>query len=257
MSAFVAAFTFLNWIPGYESGNEQLSHTLSELSGTPVHGITHLAFAVIAMSLVFSFVAITRRSWASDSNPVIPQGEFSIRNLVESIMDAVLDYGETVLGSKKHAKTFLPLIGTLAFYIFFMNILGLFPFFAPATDNLNITAPPAIIVFFVTHYVGLKDNGMEYLAHFLGPKIGGLYLLFPLFLPLEIISHLARPVSLSLRLMGNMIGDHTVVAVFSTMFITLPFLGLGIIVCTVQTLVFCVLSLVYIALSLEHSGEGH
>jgi F-type H+-transporting ATPase subunit a len=257
MSAFIAAFTFLNWIPGYEEFNSQASAKLASISGMPVNGITHLVFAVIAMTVVFGLVAVTRASWGSDSNPVIPQGKFSIRNAVETIMDATLNFGEMVLGSRKQARRFMPLIGALAFYIFFMNTLGLFPFFTPATDNLNITAPPAIIVFFITHYIGVKENGFHYLEHFLGPKIGGMFILAPLFIPLEIISHVARPVSLSLRLMGNMIGDHAVLAVFGSMFVTLPFLGLGLIVCTVQTLVFCVLSLVYIALSLEHSEEGH
>lgn len=259
MSAFIAAFTFLNWIPGYETWQESVSASMPAIAGQPFRAasVTTLMFVGISMVVVFGLVAATRANWASDDNPVIPQAKFSARNFVETIMDATLNFGELVLGSKREARRFMPLIAALAFYIFFMNTLGLFPFFTPATENLNITVPPAIIVFLVTHYVGLKDNPKQHLSHFLGPKIAGFFWLAPLFIPLEIISHLARPLSLSLRLMGNMIGDHQVLAVFSTLFITLPFLGLGLIVCTVQTLVFCVLSLVYIALSLDHSEEAH
>lgn len=260
MSAFIAAFTFLNWVPGYESFQESVAESLDAavpFGGFRAGSVTTLMFLLIALVVIFALVFRTRGSWSSDDNPIIPEGRFSARNFVETIMDATLNFGELVLGSKREARRFMPLIGALAFYIFFMNTLGLFPFFTPATDNLNVTAPPAIIVFLATHYIGFKENWRQHLEHFLGPKIGGIFWLAPLFIPLEIISHLARPLSLSLRLMGNMIGDHQVVAVFSTLFITLPFLGLGLIVCTVQTLVFCVLSLVYIALSLDHSEEAH
>ena len=77
-------------------------------------------------------------------------------------------------------------------------------------------------------------------------------------LPIELISHLARPLSLSLRLMGNMTGDHKVLAIFLGLaYFTVPFVILGTLVCVVQTLVFCLLSMVYISLAIEHSEEAH
>jgi F-type H+-transporting ATPase subunit a len=119
-----------------------------------------------------------------------------------------------------------------------------------------------VVVFLVTHIWGLKENGFHYLAHFLGPKIFGFPLLFPIMLPIELISHFARPVSLGLRLFGNMVGDHQVLGIFLglaafPLFFPLPILMLGTIVCVVQTLVFSILSIVYIALAIEHSEEAH
>jgi F-type H+-transporting ATPase subunit a len=152
----------------------------------------------------------------------------------------------------------MPIIGTAALFILFNNLLGLVPGFAPATDNLNITVGPALVIFFATHYYGIKENGLHYLAHFLGPKINGFPWLFWLMGPIELISHFARPLSLALRLMGNMTGDHKVLAIFlGLLYLSLPFLFLGTLVCVVQTLVFCLLSMVYIGLAIEHSAEGH
>lgn len=266
MSNLLAAdFTILQWIPGFKEWDASVSHELGNtiINNEQVHSVAHLVFAAIATLIIVAFVTLTRLNWSGDDDAVVPQGSFSVRNFMEGILDACLNYGEMILGSKKNARRFLPLIGTLAIFIFINNIIGLFPFFTQATGNLNMTIAPAVVVFIVTHVVGIKEQGMHYLEHFLGPKIGGFWWLFPLFIPLEIISHVARPVSLALRLMGNMVGDHAILGVFlgfgviSIFFVPLPFYALGTIVCTVQTLVFCLLSLVYIALSLEHSEEGH
>ena len=107
---------------------------------------------------------------------------------------------------------------------------------------------------------GLVRIGMGFLGHFLGPKIGGFPWLFPLFLPIEIVSHLARPVSLSLRLTGNIVADHKVVGVVAFMvplLVPLPFLLRGTVVAIVPTLVFTLLAIIYIGLAVEHHEEGH
>lgn len=264
MTLLAADFTLFHAIPGYIAFEENVGHLFghSFVEGQPVHWITHLTMSVFAMIIVFLFVLRTRASWAKASNRAIPEGTISLPNFVESLMDAVLGLGEQVLGDRKEAQRFMPLIAALAFYILFQNLLGLVPGFAPPTDMLNTTLGPAIVVFLVTHYVGIKAQGMHYFEHFLGPRIGGLPLLAPLMLPIELISHIARPASLSLRLMGNMTGDHKVIAIFLglaaiPLIYPIPVLILGTVVCTVQTLVFCLLSLVYIALAIEHSEEAH
>ncbi len=257
-------FTWFNLIPGYDAFEANTAHQLGQtwIDNEAVHSITHLTLSVLATVIIMVFVALTRASWASSENPAVPEGTFSIRNLIETIIDTCLSLSEQVFGDRKHAERFLPLIGTLAIYIFFHNALGLIPGFAPPTDNLNVTLGPAVIVFFATHYFGLKDNGVSYLAHFLGPKLGGFPWLFPLLLPIEIISHLARPMSLSLRLMGNMTGDHAVLGIFLTLaalpiLFPVPIILLGTVVVIVQALVFCLLTMVYIALAIEHSEEAH
>ncbi len=261
LSLIASGFTWFQLIPGYNDLEHSLGEQLptSFMDGDPIH-LTHLAMASLMTVVVLILASMTKASWAS-SDPIVPEGGITVRNLIETIIDAVLGIGEQVLGSRENARRFLPLIGTLAMFIFFSNILGLIPGFAPPTDTLNFTVAPAVVVFLFTHYVGIKAQGSHYFAHFLGPKLGGVYWLAPLMLPIELISHIARPVSLSIRLMGNMFGDHQVLAIFvgltafSVLF-PLPILALGTIVCIVQTLVFCLLSMVYIALAIEHSEEG-
>ena len=156
---------------------------------------------------------------------------------------------------KKNAVKYLPFVGSLAFFIFFSNALALLPGFSPPTDTLKTNLALALLVFLATHYFGVKEQGLKYFKHFLGP----IPWLIPLMLPIELISHIARPVSLSMRLMGNMASDHKVVATFTTLvplLVPVPFLILGTLVVVVQTLVFCLLSMVYISMAVAHE-EHH
>jgi F-type H+-transporting ATPase subunit a len=101
----------------------------------------------------------------------------------------------------------------------------------------------------------VRQHGIKYFKHFLGPVIW----LAPLMLPIELVSHIARPLSLSLRLLGNIAADHKVVSAFFALvplFVPVPFLILGVLVCIVQTLVFCLLSMVYIQGAVAHEGHG-
>jgi F-type H+-transporting ATPase subunit a len=148
------------------------------------------------------------------------------------------------------------LIGSLAFFIFFSNVLALIPGFLPPTDTLKTNAGLALVVFLMTHIYGVKENGLAYFKHFLGPVA----LLAPLMLIIEVISHIARPISLALRLMGNMAADHKVTMVFFglvPLLVPVPFLLLGAVVVIVQTLVFCLLTMVYISMAVEHGDEHH
>lgn len=114
----------------------------------------------------------------------------------------------------------------------------------------------ALLVFFATHIYGIKEHGMAHIKHMAGPVL----VLAPLIFVIELISHLARPLSLSLRLAGNMIGDHKALAIFLGLVpiaVPIPILALGMIVCIVQTLVFCLLSAVYVGMAIEHAEEGH
>jgi F-type H+-transporting ATPase subunit a len=125
----------------------------------------------------------------------------------------------------------------------------------PATDNLNTTLAIGIFAFLVYNYYGLREHGLAYLKHFLGPII---WLAF-LMAPIEIISHLMRPLTLGIRLQGNIFADHTVVGVFIDLFrniwfIPVPalFYGLGIFVCFMQAFVFTMLSMIYISMAIAH-----
>jgi F-type H+-transporting ATPase subunit a len=203
--------------------------------------------------LVFLFVlwgALKFRAAMRSPERLVPPARFGLRNLFEILAEGSLNIMAGVMG-EKNAKRYLPLIGSLALFILFSNLLALIPGFAPPTDTLKTNLALSLIVFFATHYFGVREHGLGYFKHFLGP----IPALAPLMLPIELISHIARPVSLALRLMGNMASDHKVVASFFALVplvVPIPFLVLGILVSVVQALVFCLLSTVYISMAVAH-----
>jgi F-type H+-transporting ATPase subunit a len=152
---------------------------------------------------------------------------------------------------EENAPRFFPLIGALFMFILFANMCALIPGIGAPTDTLKTNVGIALLVFVLTHYYGVKEHGLAYFKHFLGPSPA----LIPLMLPIELISHVARPLSLSIRLMGNMMADHKVVMSFFALvpiLVPLPFLLLGLLVCFIQALVFCTLAMVYIGMAIEH-----
>ena len=212
-----------------------------------------LGFVVLLLLL---FGLATRRNVADPEEAVVPQDKLTVSNFVELMTSGVYNMMAAMMG-KEAAKYFLPLIGTCAFVIFFSNVLGLIPGFLPPTDSLNTTAAMAIVIFIATHVYGIKKQGfVNYFKHFMGPVIW----LAPLIFVIELISHLVRPVTLAVRLTANMFADHAVLTVFIGLLLptvvwflplALPVYILGCVVVTVQTLVFCLLSTVYISMAIE------
>jgi len=183
---------------------------------------------------------------------VIPEPRFTLRNLFELILGFLQQLASDIIGH--HYKKYLPLLGSCFLFILFMNLLGLIPGFLPPTQKMNITLGLALVIFLSTHYFGVRENGIAYFKHFLGP----VWWMSPIMLPIEIISHLARPMSLSLRLFGNITGDHAVVAGFMALVpIVVPsvFMGLGVFVSFMQAFIFTVLSMIYIAGAVVHEEE--
>src|SRR3989338_7363361 len=129
----------------------------------------------------------------------------AFRNIIEVLIEALLSFVHSILGD--HARQFFPLLGTLFLFIFVSNVLGLVPGFLPPTSHLTVNLGCALTVFFYYHYCGVREHGVGYLKHFLGPVIW----LAPLMLIVELIGHCVRPFSLSLRLFGNINGDHMLV----------------------------------------------
>ncbi|MGC6416585.1 MAG: F0F1 ATP synthase subunit A [Bradymonadia bacterium] len=230
----------------------------SFLFGQKVTDVHHVSVGIVVFFiLVFAAMRFSGALKKDASGGVIPESRFNLRSVFESILDYVLATMTGIMGEKA-ARYFLPFIGTFAFFILISNLIGLVPGFLPPTDSFNTTVPCAMLVFFATHIYGLKENGMEHIKHMMGP----VWWLAPLIFVIEFIGHLARPVSLSLRLAGNMIGDHKAVSIFLMLVplgVPVALLGLGFIVCLVQTLVFCLLSVVYIGMAIEHHdhGEAH
>jgi F-type H+-transporting ATPase subunit a len=157
---------------------------------------------------------------------------------LEGLIDDVVGHG--------YGKRFLPFIGGLAIFIFTCNIFGLFFFVQPPTANPSTTFALSITAFIYYNLVGIKDNGLvKYLKHFAGP----LPLLAPLMVPIEIISHLARILSLALRLFGNIFGEHTATGIFFFLFpfiLPWPMMGLGIFGALLQAFIFIMLTMAYL-----------
>ena len=200
-------------------------------------------FLAITVTLILTLLSFT----ATRRLEMIPKGK---QNVFELMISMLLDFMGDVMGHE--ARRFFPLVGSLAFFILTSNLLGLIPGFDSPTGNLNTTASCALVVFFSTHYYGVKKHGIKYVKHFTGP----IWWLSPLIMPIEIISHLVRPVSLSIRLFGNIFGGHLVLGSFAALvplLVPLPMMVMEIFVAFVQTIVFIMLSMIYISLSVEEA----
>lgn len=177
-----------------------------------------------------------------------------LQNFMEIIVNGIENMIVDTMG--EHGRPFFPLIATLALFILTSNLIGLIPGFFPPTANLNTTAACALVVFVATHAVGIKEHGFHYVKHFMGP----IAWLAPLIFFIEVIGHVSRLLSLSLRLFGNMQGHELVLMIFFTLgakyylpVAPLPMMLMGVLVSFIQAFVFMLLSMIYIQGSLEEA----
>lgn len=171
-----------------------------------------------------------------------------MQNVFEAIIDTIENF---VCGSMGEVgRKFVPLLAGIFIYIFSMNIMGLIPGFDAPTANLNSTVCMALFVLLFYNAVGLWKWKAHYVHHFTGPS----KFLIPLMFPLEIVSHLSRPASLSLRLFGNIRGEEIVMILFFVMapiLGTIPIYALFLLGKSMQAFVFFILTMVYIKGALE------
>lgn len=210
---------------------------------------------IIGLCVVIAFLTVAgvgfRRSVLADSSP-LPSEKVTFRNFVELIgIDFLLDMLTNILGSREKARHYFPLLAGSFFFILFCNLLGIVPGFLPPTGTLNTTLAFGILIFLMYNFYGFRAHGAGYIKQFMGPVA----FLAPLMLIIELVSHIVRPVSLSLRLFMNITGDHMVMGVFMNLthfFIPALFIALGIFVSFLQAFIFTVLSAIYIALAESH-----
>ncbi|HIP92840.1 MAG TPA: ATP synthase F0 subunit A [Desulfurobacteriaceae bacterium] len=198
--------------------------------------------------LILIFIA----SKLSKKLDLFPKGKFLLS--LELMAKFIKDLMEQTIGKEKTKKLF-PFFFALFIFILALNLWGLIPGAVQPTSNVNTTLALALCAFVLYHALGIKYQGIvNYIKHFLsGPKW-----LVPLMLPVEIVSHLARIISLSFRLFGNMFGDEMLVLVLMMILpIGLPLLGIGIVFGNsfLQAFIFFILSLIYVALAVHH--EDH
>ena len=212
----------------------------------------HMLGAVLVL-LIITAIGIVLRSKLSEDSAVVPDANISFNNFFQVIgLDFLFDIFENIFGSRERAKKYFPLLAGSFFFILFLNLLGVIPGFLPPTGTLNTTLAFGILIFVLYNYYGFKEHGISYLKQFAGPVL----FLAPLMIIIEIISHLVRPLSLSLRLFMNITGDHMVLGVFTNLthlIIPAIFVGLGIFISFLQAFIFTVLSAIYIALAESHT----
>ncbi len=247
--------TWLDWLDRSDAmqglGDGLARHWKWMMFDTTYFTLIHVFFAIIA-SLFVLYGALRFRAAVVGKGEagLIPPPKFNIRNFFELICDTTFGLMVGVMG-EKNAKKYFPFIASFAFFILCCNLMALIPGMGVATTTLKTNLALSGIVFLSYNYFGVREHGLAYFKHFLGP----IPAIAPLMLPIELISHIARPASLAIRLMGNMYGDHKVVSSFFVLvplLLPLPFLLLGLLVAVIQTLVFCLLSMVYISMAVAH-----
>ena len=195
--------------------------------------VTYTWFVMLVL-IVLAFLA-------SRAVKLIPGG---LQNFMEVVVSGIENLIEETMGPK--GKTYFPLLATFALFILVSNLIALIPGFYPPTANLNTNGALALTVFAMTHIIGVKEHGFHYFKHFMGPIL----VLAPLIFIIEIIGHLARPLSLSLRLFGNMYWHEIVLMIFLALvpfLLPVPMMLMGVLIAFIQTFVFTLLAMIYIA----------
>jgi F-type H+-transporting ATPase subunit a len=237
-------------VVGFLPEGSRLAHFLEEWEN-----LVFSLLSVIILGVVVS--AASRRA------TMVPGG---LQNVVEFLVEKLDEFICGILGP--HGRRYVPFLGTLFIYILFMNLFGLVPFMKSPTADLNQTLALALCVFVYVQYTGIRNFGVGgYIFHMAGePRDPISFALIPIMLPLHIIGELAKPLSLSLRLFGNITGEDVLIVIFVTLGIGLlgfmhlpigvplqvPFIFLAILTSTIQALVFMLLSTVYFLMMMPH-----
>src|SRR5512139_2950329 len=202
----------------------------------------YVSYSWLAMTILIG-VAFALRGRLT----LVPSG---LQNVMEVFADFFLSTAESNIGHHWGEK-FYPLLGTIFLYIVTCNLFGLIPGFESPTSNINTTASMALPVFLIYQFYGFKVHGPGYLKHFMGPIRSVYAIPFMMFMfVLEIVAHLARPITLSVRLFGNMIVKHIlliVLGILAPAIIPVAILGLGTLISFVQGYVFMLLTTLYLA----------
>src|SRR5688572_27533858 len=188
--------SWLSYVPGFHA-MEHAIHGMgpSWLFNSPVH-VQHLAAILLTCLFMLLLAVMARRQLAAAGNDILPDRKLTARNVVELLMDGVLAIMQFAMPYQASLRHFW-IVGTLAFFILFSNLLGLVPGFLPPTENFNTTFACGTMVFVYYNYQAFRRLGLGHLAHMANP-VGESWgwILAPLFFPVELISHCIRPISL-------------------------------------------------------------
>ena len=207
------------------------------------HAYPHVIYSWVVMAILIGFGFL-----AAKVVTLIPSKG---QNIFEILISGLEEFAVGITGEE--GRWLLPVIATIFIYIATCNLIGLIPGFFPPTASINTTVACALTVVVFTHVIGIKYHGPGYIKHFLGP----VWWMIPIILPIELIGHAARVLSLSFRLFGNMMGHELVLGILFSLagmfFAPLPIMALGIFVALVQAFVFFLLSVMYFTSAMEHA----
>ena len=211
--------------------------------GEFAHHYPHVVYSWFIILFLIVVVKLTVKGLK-----MIPVGG---QNFFEVMIQGIEDFQVSIMG--EHGRPYFPLIATLGLYILAMNWIGLIPGMLSPTSNINTPLSCALVVFIITHAVGIKEHGFKYIKHFMGP----VWWLAPLIFIIEVIGHLSRVMSLTFRLFGNILGEDLVltilVALAGFFLAPLPMYFLAIFTSFIQAFIFAVLSMMYISGALEEA----
>ena len=233
--------------------NTHIFDPIARAAGLNLHGhhaVPDHIVLILLIAIVLILFSWRLRSKLSVENPS------RMQHLLEVVFIAIQNLMKEVIG--KEYRRFIPLIFTLAIYILIGNVLGMIPGFLSPTSNLNVTAACGLCVFVYYNYQGFRKQGfLGYMKHFCGPVM----MIAPLLFVIEIISHLARPFSLSVRLFGNIFAEELIIGSLNKLFpfgISAIVMFLALLLSTIQSFIFILLTMVYISGAVEEAHEaGH
>ena len=249
---FASGFTWFTLVDALR--DDRLFGWAGVTSSTNLFMHAVLASSILLVLAVFARLGLSRAIARQGIEQHYADDKLSSRTLFEVFTDGVFGLDNELM-PREDTKLFFPLIATLFLYIFTNNVLALVPGLSPATDNINTNVGMATIVLIVSVYVGLKRDFVGFIKHLWGPMLATGILIFPV----EVLGLFLRPVSLSLRLTGNMFGDHTAFSVVSHLAPIVPvaMLCLALFVSFMQAFVFSLLTAVYISMSIPHADDDH
>ncbi|MBN2264802.1 MAG: F0F1 ATP synthase subunit A [Candidatus Aminicenantes bacterium] len=211
----------------------------------PLHAIPDYLVMVFFVAVLLAVLL----GLASRKPSLVPGGRQSVAEMIVQMFEGLIV--DTV---GPEGRKYLPVVGTVGLFVFGCNMIGLVPGFMSPTSKLNVTIGCALVVFFYYHAQGVKAQGLKYFKHFMGP----IPALAPLMIPIEIISHFSRPVSLSMRLFGNIFAEELLIVIMASIIpflLPLPFMAVAIFTSLIQSFVFVLLSCIYIAGAVAHEEE--
>ncbi len=219
------------------------------LIGVEVRDPLHLVPDFIVVALIVAALLVVFLGLSSRRLALVPSGRQSVLEVVVQAFDGLL--ADTI---GPEGRKYMPVVGTVGLFVLGCNLIGLVPGFMAPTSKLNATVGCALVVFLYYHWQGVKSQGLRYFKHFVGP----IPALAPLMIPIEIISHFSRPVSLSMRLFGNIFAEELLLVIMASIipfFLPLPFMTVAIFTSLIQAFVFVLLSCIYIAGAVAHEQD--